>query len=129
MQSNYYIVKAVCGHVGKGKAIDREFAVYAHSGKEAAAIARMLPRVKHDYKYAIKSVVNVDRNTFDVQYALNDLDPYLHCLNRSEQTMLCPALPTYSMVDEEEEKRGGGRISRRRYVNRYCFRDDFEEEY
>lgn len=128
MQSNYYIVKAVCGHVGRGKAVDKEFAVYAHSGKEAAAKAREIPRVKHDYKFAIKSVSNVDLMSFNVQKLLNDMDPFLNCGSKWEQYLLCPSLPTYRL-HEEEEKKTGRKISKRAYVNNYCFHDEFEGEY
>ena len=128
MQSNYYIVKAVCGHVGKGMAVDKDFAVRANSGKEAASIARTLPRVKHDMKYAIKSVLKVCYEDYINQRSLNDSDPYLRCLNRQEQNYLCPSLNVYSIKIDEEEKLGK-KVSRKAYVNNYCFHYDNWEEW
>ena len=128
MKNNYYIVKAVCGHVGKGKAVDKDFAVIAHSGKEAASKARLIPRVKHDFKYAIKSVVNVDYEAYALQLSMNDLDPYLKCENKRDQNRSCNALSIYRLHDEEE-KATGKKISKRAYVNNYCFHDDFDWEY
>ena len=52
----YYRVEALCGHVGKGRCIRKEFGVVASNGKEAARVCRTIPRVKHDFKEAILSV-------------------------------------------------------------------------
>ena len=61
----FFVVTAVCGHVRRGWGIDKDFAVVADSAKEAAAIARQLPRVKHDLKMAIRNVREVDKNGYD----------------------------------------------------------------
>lgn len=128
MQSNYYIVKAVCGHVGRGRAVDKDFAVCAASGKEAASIARAIPRVKHDMKYAIKSVLKVEYKDYLNQRFLNNCDPYFKCLNRREQDDLCPTLNVYSLR-EEDEQNYGRKVSKKAYVNNYCFRNDYMEEF
>ena len=56
---NYFEVIAKCGHVGKRFYIPIKFAVAAESSKEAAKIARSIPRVKHDHKDAILSVKKI----------------------------------------------------------------------
>ena len=130
MKSNYYIVRAVCGDVGKGKAVDKDFAVYAHSGREAAAIARDISRVKHDFKYAIKAVLNVDFITFVTQKAINEMDPYLNCGNIQEQQILCPNMEPYLLHEEAGDVRKNNKtVSKKAYVNNYCFHNDFEGEY
>ena len=76
-----YKVIAKCGHVGQNYYIDKVFAVMAETGKEAAAIVRNMPRVKHHHKDAIRSVEEI---SFDVFYALKANfrnDPYFHCHN------------------------------------------------
>ena len=50
---NYFEVIAKCGHVGRNKYIPIKFAVEAESGKDAAAMVRRFPRVKHNHKDAI----------------------------------------------------------------------------
>jgi len=58
----FYIVTAKCGHVGKSKYILIDFPVIAEDGREAAKIARQIPRVKHHHKDAIR---NVEESSFD----------------------------------------------------------------
>ena len=61
--SGLYIVDAVCGHVGRGKGVLKSFVVMANNAKEAAAAGRVIPRVKHDFKYAIQNVRKVTLRT------------------------------------------------------------------
>lgn len=84
----YYKVKAKCGHVGRGKYILMDFYVKAESGKDAAAIVRHKPRVKHDWKDAIETVDEVSA----VEY-LNGREQmqkilYFSVTNSSEQRRL-----------------------------------------
>ena len=67
----YYIVTAKCGHVGKNKYILIDFPVVAEDGETAAQIVRLIPRVKHDHKDAIKEVKQVD---YDLYYERNSLN-------------------------------------------------------
>jgi hypothetical protein len=57
--NKHFIVTAKCGHVRRANFIAIDFPVVASNGKEAAAIARQLPRVKHDHKDAILGVREV----------------------------------------------------------------------
>ena len=84
-----YEVCAKCGHVGRKYYIDKVFAVKAESAKEAAAIARQIPRVKHDHKDAIRYVKKIDEVRFFEIIRENEADPYLHCKNRQEQDLTC----------------------------------------
>ena len=56
---NYYIVKAKCGHVGKGKYIPIDFPIRSRDAKRAAFIIRQKPGVKHHHSDAILSVRKV----------------------------------------------------------------------
>lgn len=57
--SRYFIVDAICGHVGRNNGIVKSFPVAAENAKHAAAVTRKFPRVKHDYKYVIQNVREV----------------------------------------------------------------------
>lgn len=87
-----YIVTARCGHVGKNKMIQKKFAVKAEDGREAAYKARHFPRVLHDLKNAIVSVVEVSQEEFDLQWENNNKDAYFKCTSMSMQRILCSDL-------------------------------------
>ena len=55
----FYLVTTKCGHVGKGHYVPITFPIKAENGKEAAKIARMLPRVKHHHWDAIQKALLV----------------------------------------------------------------------
>ena len=118
----FFIVTAVCGHVGRGWGIDKDFAVAAYSAKEAAATARQLPRVKHDMKMAIRNVREVDKKEYDEQILRNREDSFFSCSQKREQNYLCPHLDKYRVSDG---KRTGGRkkVSRKAYMNNYCYHE------
>ncbi len=117
----FFIVTAVCGHVGRGWGIDRDFAVQAQSAREAARIARQIPRVKHDMKMAIRNVVEVDRTEYDEQILRNMHDPFLLCSAKREQNYLCPNLERYRIRDDSRKKKP--KVSRRAYLNNYCYHE------
>lgn len=85
----YYEVLAKCGHVGKNNYIIKSFGVYAESGKEAAIIARSIPRVKHHHKDAIIDVKEIDYNTYNEIRKNNFLDPYFLSSSIQEQRKIC----------------------------------------
>ena len=86
---NMYEVRAKCGHVGKGYYIEKTFAIMAQDGKEAAAIARQKPRVKHHHKDAIRFVkqINIDRYREIIRE--NSNDPYMNSHSIQEQRARC----------------------------------------
>ncbi len=83
--TKYYEVIAKCGHVGKKYYVPIKFAVVAKSGKDAAKIARQIPRVKHHHKDAILKVTKIDYETFLELKEINSKDPYLKCSSKQEQ--------------------------------------------
>lgn len=84
----YYKVKAKCGHVRRGKYILMDFYVKAESGKDAAAIVRQKPRVKHDWKDAIESVGEVSEEEYLNGKAQMRNNLYFSVTNSSEQRRL-----------------------------------------
>ena len=78
-------VKTKCGHVGRKYYALKSFAVKAENGREAAEIARSIPRVKHDHKDAIVDVQEVNYFRYAEIIELNKLDPYFKCHNVQEQ--------------------------------------------
>jgi hypothetical protein len=89
-----------CGHVGISHYIAVPFPVKAQSGKEAARIARQYPRVKHDHKYAILSVLKIDQNRFDELEENLKKDAYMHCSCIQDQNMI----DISDRLQDEEEK-------------------------
>ena len=83
-----YEVVCKCGHVGKSHYVEISFPVKAQSGKDAARIARGLPRVKHNHKDAILDVCKIDQNRFVELTERNNQDPYLHCSCIQEQNLI-----------------------------------------
>lgn len=84
----YFEVEAKCGHVGKMNCIFIQFAVAAKDGKEAAAKARQIPRVKHGHKDAIKYVKEITFEEYRVLRVKNEADPYLKCKCKREQNQI-----------------------------------------
>lgn len=102
----YYEVTAKCGHVGRGYYIPIGFAVRAETASDAAAVTRLLPRVKHDHRDAILSVREVDAFEYDDLKQVNRYDPYLQCKSRREQMQEYDAI--CSRLVEESRNRFSG---------------------
>ena len=85
---NYYLVLCKCGHVSRDFYMPIEFCVRATDGKEAAKIARTIPRVKRNHKDAILRVMKVSKEVYDFQNEINDNDPYLLCKSKHEQKQI-----------------------------------------
>lgn len=88
-----------CGHVGRGKYIRVPFPIKAESRKDAARIARDMPRVKHHHKDAILNVIKIDLRRYKELKWENDHDEYLHCKNIQEQNQIDIS---DRLIDEEE---------------------------
>lgn len=84
----YYKVETKCGHVGKENYIIINFPIKADSKKEAAKIAREIPRVKHNYKDAILGVNEITLEEYKQLCKANSNDPYLKCKNKQEQNLI-----------------------------------------
>ena len=95
--SRYFIVDAICGHVGRNNGIVKSFPVAAENAKHAAAVTRKFPRVKHDYKYAIQNVREVTKEEYLKQKEINKEDPYLLSKSKYEQNLNCDNLSIFPM--------------------------------
>jgi hypothetical protein len=80
-----YVVSVKGGHVGRHRYMPIDMPIKATSKKEAAAIARARPRVKHDHPDAILSVSHVSEEVFMETVRKNREDPYLHVRSKREQ--------------------------------------------
>lgn len=83
--NNYYAVVCKCGHVGKNNYILITFPIIASNKKEAARIARDIPRCKHHHKDCIREVTEVSRDAYLEIINKNNNDPYLKCKCIQEQ--------------------------------------------
>ena len=87
---NYYAVKTMAGHVGKGKYYEVTFPVYAENGREAAEKARWIPRVKHHNKYCILEVKKITIEEYNELVEYNKKNPYLLCSSNQELRRVMP---------------------------------------
>jgi hypothetical protein len=88
-ENKKYIVSTKCGHVGNNKYIVIDFAVSAKNAKEAARIARNIPRVKHHWKNAIEQVREVTPEEYYNQIETNNEDGYLKSKSIQDQRSNC----------------------------------------
>ena len=116
--NKYYSVTAKCGHVGKRYFIPIEFAIRAESAKEAARIARDMPRVKHNHKDAIQSVREISREEYIDLRQRNDSDPYLNCKSIQEQRLNEAIYDRLVEEDQEEERNREGRADTVYYIGK-----------
>ena len=116
-----YIVEAVCGHVGREYAVIKNFAIMACSSKEAAAVCREIPRVKHHFKYAIRSVRRVTFEEYLIQRLKNAFDPYLNSSNIQEQNSVMDHIDLVSMEDlgKTDGYKKKTKVSHKKYINNY----------
>ena len=126
-----------CGHVGKKYYVVKSFAVIAENGKEAASIARSIPRVKHHHKDAIINVKRIDKDRFMEIVDANDNDEYLKCSSKQQQNLSCtlevledPHYVDYRYQYEEELSEGSrihysGKVKVRNPQKYYKFQDKY----
>ena len=100
----FYLVTTKCGHVGKTAYVPITFPIIANNGKEAARIARWLPRVKHCHRDAILECKRVDKEQFELQKEINNQDPYLKVKSKQEQQMLVTNLSERIQIDKHQEE-------------------------
>lgn len=113
-----YIVSTKCGHVGNNNYIVIDFPVIARNAREAAKIARNIPRVKHHWKNAIEKVHEVTAERYYKQIEINRNDDYLkaHCIQ--DQKRACKNLDEriyYSDLEVNETEKWRKRKERIQY--------------
>ena len=132
---NYYLVNAICGHVGNGYGVEKCFPVMAETGREAAAICRSFPRVKHENKHAILNTRKVDMDEYYNQYNRNEYDPYFQAHSKRDCYVLnvdfsnridMASFWKKSNKKPKNDRRHFHGISKKAYVNRYL--DSYKEE-
>lgn len=113
----YFLVKTQCGHVGRNHYIEIIFPVVAENGSEAALKARWIPRVKHDRKDAIVSVIEVGIEKYELQLEINRSDPYLQAQCPQDQAMIenfSDRIMDYSPSDEPRRRKRDTFFKRRK---------------
>ena len=135
-----FAVEAKCGHVGKDSCIIIDFPIIAENGKEAAKIARKIPRVKHDHKDAIISVKKISNEEYDNLIRLNKDDNYLKCTSIQEQRIYCSGIEQRIINDKyfenksyKEEKKKDKReerisFKRKKYALRFSEDKSYYDE-
>ena len=103
MTKKYFAVTVKFGHVGQHKCIIKTVPLTAESGKEAAYLARWMPRVKHHDKHAIIDVKEIDLEAYFILMIEKSLDPYFQCKNIQEQRNECEGIEDEVQYMEENE--------------------------
>jgi hypothetical protein len=120
----FYEVEAKCGHVGKNYYYRGLFYVRARDKKEAAAMARNIPRVKHDNKFAILNTRVIDYAAFMSGQALQRTNPYFRCKNIQDQKLILPyieneifpeTVPDYKTKHSNDDRKSKQKIMRRTF--------------
>lgn len=117
----FYKVEAKCGHVGKNWYFPATFYITAENGREAAKVARVMPRVKHDHKDAILSVSEIDVDSYILGKESSMSNPYWLCKNIQEQRIQCRNLEENLVAEVEKTHYLRHRNTTRRIINE----DDF----
>ena len=100
----FYKVVCMCGHVGSMKSIPIPFVVKAMNGKEAAILARNIPRVKHHRKNAVLSCDEITKEQYEELNRINNADPYLSCKNIQEQREHSEIIKRAIKIKEEPKR-------------------------
>ena len=100
----FYLVTTKCGHVGKASYVPITFPIKAENGREAARIARSLPRVKRNHWDAILKCEKVTEEEFLKQIIVNKNDPYLHVSSKQEQKILVENLESRIVEDNHKNE-------------------------
>ena len=115
---NYYRITAKCGHVGKNSYVIKNLYVRAESKKEAAKLARDIPRVKHHHKDAIRSVEEITLAQYRAGRAAQREDPYFCSKNKQEQNANCFGLDELIRPEEKPKRYKKKTHARKRLIER-----------
>lgn len=120
---NYYEVKVKCGHVGRHNYIIKKLYIKADDGKNAAKIARLTSRVKHDHKDAIRDVKRISEKEYEDGLANNQNDNYFKVHNSTDQRKYCSFLNDEIIREPEREIRKKYSHSRKRLIEIECIKE------
>ena len=116
-QTNYYLVTAMCGHVGKKHYVPVNFAVEAPNPLEAMEFTRRIPRVKHGRKDAILEIKPISYEAYLEQRKANREDPYLQARTEDDIKAISGLKKRIHKYDEDRPLRTG-QSKRRAYWQR-----------
>lgn len=109
----YYKVTAKCGHVGKGFYYPGDLFIKAENGRDAAKVAREMPRVKHDRKDAILNVVEIDLESYLAGKEATRNNPYFFCESIQEQFKYWDEIETQILVDDYLAKQSLKKVTKK----------------
>ena len=129
MSVNFFEVQTKCGHVGgRSKYIIKSHYIVAESRKEAALKARYLPRVKHDHKDAILSVVEITAEEYAIGKYNNSLDPYFTCTSQQEQRLFLSEDSELILDEPKETFDFRQKIKNRKRACKFGYLNDYRLE-
>lgn len=115
----YFEVKAKCGHVGRNNYYVGTLYLSADNGRMAAKVARNFPRVKHDRKDAIISVLEISHEEWKNGKMRLHNSPYWTSTNVQEQRQNCIDLEDCIIREEKKERVRTKKHSLKKNYNEY----------
>lgn len=120
----YYEVVCKGGHVGSNNYFPMHLFIAAENGREAAAIARQAPRVKHDRKDSIISVCPLPYEDYIARRHEHIRNGYYRSHSKQEMLRLCPNISEQIISEGSKSDDAHPRIplrikNRKKYINRY----------
>ncbi len=109
----YFKVTAKCGHVGKVFYYPGDLFIKAENGRDAARVARNMPRVKHDHKDAILNVEEIDWETYRAGKKDARKNPYFFCESVQQQLEYWDEIGSRLLADDYNEKEKSKKVSRK----------------
>ena len=100
----YFVVTAKMGHVGRHSYYRGRLYIATSSKKEAARLARGVPRVKHDRKDAIIDVAEIDFCSYVAGQEENRQIAYFSCTCPQEQRSCFYQIEDDVFLEESYEK-------------------------
>ncbi|MGL4951220.1 MAG: hypothetical protein ACRC4M_05335 [Mycoplasma sp.] len=101
---SFYKVQAKGGHVGKDKYYLMDIYLEADSACEAAAMAKIMPRVKKNRKDSILNVYKITEEEYDKGILTNDTLPYYWCESIQEQREYIDEIKPFIFEENEPIK-------------------------
>jgi hypothetical protein len=121
-KKRYFLVSCKCGHVGRRNFIRLVFPIRAWDAREAAAIGRHRPGVKHDHPDAILEVHEVERMEFHTAIISLKNDVYWQCARHYQGSLVDRLEPElrYEPIPGKTKETGGKKSTRnfRLYKNK-----------
>ncbi len=121
----YFLVKAKCGHVGRGKYIEVDFPICAETMHDASQSCLQRPKVKRHLKNAISSVREVSFDDYQEERQAFNVNSYVRAHTKKETRVWLDEVQSLDYRD----KRKNSFADRNERINYLMKKKKLKEEY